>query len=436
MKIERQEIKVTLMIRVKIDGIWRRFAVLYGKSGRVIPGLVILKGSEKQYEDVAYELRHYKGGQACYTPAGKNASEAEAKRRALAIQLSVKAVAKDSGVAIVENFERKAIRAWAANYPRAKFVPVGDSQKRKMMYAIQIFLKSNSKIFIDELTHSDMLIFLETLQGHPVYWLARKSPSKRVNADQGRRRLPVEHRCISRRTVFAYFMAVRSWLLEGGADKKIFPPPPKYEQKEITMYTPDEVAAFYSLATGNLRMAVNLMLKCGMRRQEAAHACFRDIDYANKTIIIREKPEYGFQTKTRKQRRVPIPDDLIVELRDWEELHPGHLLIIQTPKGKPDRRMLPLLKRFVYLHGLRCGRCNHCRLGNPNCAGWEFHKFRRTYITAICRHVDLRTAQTYAGHERITSTERYLKAASASEGQSRVSAIDFTKSFYDPSAIN
>jgi len=96
--------------------------------------------------------------------------------------------------------------------------------------------------------------------------------------------------------------------------------------------------------------------------------------------------------------------------------------------------MIRELKRFVYLHGLRCGLCGHCQLGNPNCEEWEFHKFRRTYITAICRHVDLRTAQEYAGHARITSTERYLKAASAIEGQKRVSAIDWAKSFYEPPA--
>jgi hypothetical protein len=52
-------------------------------------------------------------------------------------------------------------------------------------------------------------------------------------------------------------------------------------------------------------------------------------------------------------------------------------------------------------------------------------------LTAIVRHVDLRTAQAYAGHKRITSTERYLKPATASEGQKRVSAIDFTKPFYE-----
>jgi integrase len=436
MKIEQQGIKVTLMIRVKIDGIWRRIPVVYGKTGRVKPGLITWDDKEKQFQDVAYELRYYRDGKVRYTPAGKNASDAEARRSALAKQLSVKAIAKDAGVTVVENPERKSIKGWFKDYLSKRVLVVDDAQLRKNKYAIAIFLKSNSKVYVDELTEIHMLEFIDELKRYPVYWLARKLPSKRANAAQRRRRVPVQHRCISNRTVFAYFMSVRCWLLEGGADPNIFPDPPEYEEKQVTIYAPEDIEAFFSAATGDLRMAVSLMLMCGMRLQEAAHACFNDIDYVNKTILIREKPEYGFRTKTRKQRRVPAPDALITALRDWEKDHPGQMLIVPTPKGKPNRRMMRQLKRFVYLHGLRCGRCAHCRSGNPNCEEWEFHKFRRTYITGICRYLDLRTAQEYAGHARITSTERYLKAASASEGQQRVSAIDWTKSFYGPRATN
>jgi integrase len=430
MKADQQEIKVTLMTRVKIDGIWRRMAVVYGKTGRVIPGLTIRDGKERRFEDVAYELRYYRDGKVRYTPAGKNASDAEEKRRTLATRLSAKAIAKDAGVAVIEDPERKSIKRCFEDYAIKKSVLVDDAQLRKIKYGIGIFLKINSKDFVDELTETDILKFLDTLRAYPVYWLVRKSPSKRTQATQIRRRLPSKHRCISKRTVFQYFMIVRSWLLKAGADRNIFPPPPRFEEKEVTIYTPEEIDTFLSIATGNLRMAVSLMLKCGMRRQEAAHAYFNDINDSERTILIREKPEFGFQTKTRKQRVVPVPDDLFEELREWKKQHPGQMLIIQTAKGKPDVRMIRHLKRFAYLYGLRCGRCGHCRSGHPDCGEWELHKFRRTYITAICRSVDLRTAQEYAGHTRLSSTQRYLKPGSAAEGQKRVSQIDFTKSFY------
>lgn len=320
------------MIRVKIGSKWRRIPVIYGKTGRVIPGLVNWAGRELKFEDVAYEARYYKGGKAIYEPVGRNATDAEEKRRTLQAQLSAKAIAKQAGVVVVEDPVRKTIAAAYDAYIDTQSVRIDDSQMGKIKYASSIFLRYNSKVYVDELTETDMTGFLRVLQNYPVYWLARKSPSKRVQASQIRRRLPVQHRKISNRTIFHYFWIVRAWLLKAGAEKEIFPTPPKYEKKEITIYTPEEIEVLYSFARGNLRMAISLMLKCGMRRQEAAHACFGDIDYAEKTILIQEKPEYGFQTKTRKQRRVPVPDDLLEELRQWEKEHPRQALIVQTAK--------------------------------------------------------------------------------------------------------
>ncbi len=173
------------------------------------------------------------------------------------------------------------------------------------------------------------------------------------------------------------------------------------------------------------------MLKCSLRRREVMYAYFSDINFSDKTILVRGKPEYGFKVKNYSQRYVPVPDDLLEELRQWQLDHPVQTLIVCTRTGKPIQKMIRFLKRFAYLHGLRCGHCEHCRSGHLECEEWELHKFRRTYITAIVRHVDLRTVQAYAGHKRITSTERYLKAASVAEGQKRVSAINWTKPYYD-----
>jgi integrase len=172
------------------------------------------------------------------------------------------------------------------------------------------------------------------------------------------------------------------------------------------------------------------MLKCGLRRKEVAFACFSDIDTSTKTLLIQGKPEFRFRVKNYMQRYVPIPDDLFDELMRWKADHPGQTLIVPNGKGKPNLRLIRDLKRFAYLHGLRCGRCSHCRSGNPECEEWELHKFRRTYATGLVRNVDLRTAQGYLGHKRITSTERYLRAGSAADGQKKVSKIDWTKPFY------
>lgn len=430
MKHEHKQITVTLMIRAKINQKWRRLPVLYGRTGRVIPGRVIWDGKELVFDDATYEIRHYRGGKACYTPAGKNASTAEEKRRTLQMQLSARALAEAAGVVVAEPSQRKTIKAWAAEYIDSRSVLIEADQIKRIKYVVKLFSQSCSKTYLDEITSTDIINYLRALARTPAYQPARKTPSNRPQAVQIRRRLPSAPRMISPRTIFSYFISARAWLCEGGVDRKIFPPPPKYEEVEVTIYTPEEIDTFFSLAKDDLRIATSLMLKCGLRRREVAYAYFSDINFVDKTILVRGKPEFNFKVKNWMQRFVPIPDDLIEELRDWQQSQPRRKLIVQTANGRPELRMLRNLKRFVYLHGLRCGHCEHCLSGHPECEEWELHKFRRTYITAVCRHVDLRTAQEYAGHRRITSTERYLKAASAKEGQQRVSAIDWTKPYY------
>lgn len=431
MNSEPKQIAVTLMTRTK-DPVrsWIRKPVIYGKTGRVIPGLVIIDGKEHKVERVSYELRHYVDGKVRYVPAGKNASDAEERRRTLQAQLVAQAVAQAAGIAVELPTDRKTLQKWADEYIDKRSVDIEDDQIKRIKYVITLFFESCKKTYVDEIANTDIINFVRYLKTVPVYRSARKTPSKRVQAGQIRRRLPSAPRTISKRTIFSYFISARAWLCDGGVSRNVFPPPPKYEEVEVTVYSPEEISIFFSLAQGSLRVSTLLMLKCGLRRREVACAHFSDINFADKTFLVRGKPEYNFKVKNYAQRYVPIPNDLIEELRQWQQDHPGQMLIVQTTKGKPDLRMIRSLKRFAYLHGLRCGRCEHCRGGNPNCEEWELHKFRRTYITAIVRHVDLRTAQAYAGHKRITSTERYLKAASASEGQKRVSQIDWTKPFY------
>ena len=430
MKNQSKQPTVGLMIRTKVDGKWRRFKAVTGKRGRVIPGLVAREGREIQCSDVSYELRFYKDGTPHYMPAGKNAMDAEAQRRSLATRLNAKLIAKSVGADIELDTDRKSIKAWASTYVAELSVLVGGAQVSQAKYAIGLFLDSCKEKFVDQLRRANLISFLGDLEKLPLYRNQRTKPSQRRLAVSTRNRHPVKQATISARTIAAYYHKTKKWLLEGGADPKIFPSSPKFEEPEITIYSPSQIKSLLAIVKGNRRMALMLMLMCGLRRKEVAFAYFSDVNFESKTILVRGKPERGFKVKTRVQRYVPVPDVLLDELRQWEADHPGQQLIIQTVNGFPELSLNRQLKRFVYQHGLRCGRCDHCRSGNPNCEEWELHKFRRTYLTGIVRHVDLRTAQQYAGHSRITSTERYLRSASAAEGQSRVSSIDWTVPFY------
>jgi integrase len=350
---------VTLMLRARVDGKWSRYKAIYGRTGRVIPGLVISRDRELKLPEVSYELRFYQNGKPHYRAAGKNAMYAEEQRRTLAAQLSVKSLAKSAGIDVELETDRKSTKHWASTYMEKQSVLLGSSQVRRISFAIELFFESCKKTYIDELIESDLLGVLRHLSTLPVYRNLRAKPSKRRNASQRRTRCPVTDGVISARTIFSYYMCIWKWLLEGGADAKIFPPPPKYEEPEVTVYSPEQIKSLFALVTGDLRIALNLMLKCGLRRKEVAFAYFSDINFADKTILVRGKPEWDFKVKNRIQRYIPVPDDLLEELRPWEADHPRQRLIIQTAKGGPELRMIRHLKRFVYLHGLRCGRCHH-----------------------------------------------------------------------------
>lgn len=429
MKDEFRRRKVTLMIRVKIGDKWVRRRVIYGRSGRVIPGLVLTGSKEVRFHSVSYDIRYFVQGQAKYMPAGTNASDAEELRSTMEQQLSARAIADAAGLKTEVAPTRPKIWESVTGYIKRRFLQE-TVQSAKYRYVVNLFREVCRKTFVDEIIKDDLIAFCQHAARLPVLRHKRQNPSKRANEIRRKKRHPISRGTLVARTVFTYFTILCKCLKDIGVDPKIFPEPPKYEEPEITIYSAQQLKVFCSLVSGSLRIATSLMLKCGLRRQEVAFAEFSDIDFENKTFLVQGKPERGFHVKNYCQRYVPIPDDLMAELEQWKRDHPNQSLIVPSRFGNPNSGLIGSLKRFVYLHGLRCGHCTHCRIGNPDCEEWELHNFRRTYATALVRHVDLRTAQKYLGHKRITSTERYLRAASAIEGQRKVSQIDFTQPFY------
>ena len=92
-------------------------------------------------------------------------------------------------------------------------------------------------------------------------------------------------------------------------------------------------------------MALNLALKCGLRKQEIMFLQFRDIIFDEKTLLVRGKPEYGFHVKDYEERYIPIPDGLLEDLRAWRTKYPERSLVVQTASGLPDRHLLAKLKQ-------------------------------------------------------------------------------------------
>jgi integrase len=137
------------------------------------------------------------------------------------------------------------------------------------------------------------------------------------------------------------------------------------------------------------------------------------------------------KVKDSEQRELPLPDDLAVELRAWQEGHAGKSLVLGTENDRPNSVLLESLKQLADEAKLSCGKCDGCaRLKEPGyrggCMEFNLHKFRRTCLTTLLRNnADVRTVQRLAGHSDLESTLRYLRPASGPELQAKINAVQW-----------
>jgi integrase len=129
------------------------------------------------------------------------------------------------------------------------------------------------------------------------------------------------------RTVANSHERLASWLRFGGMDRNNIPPTPKYEDKLPTIYSSDQTRGMLIVAEPYMRVCILLGLKCGLRDQELMHIEFRDINWEVKTLRIQAKETWGFLPKAWEQRDIPIPDDLLEELRQWQRNREGQPIV-------------------------------------------------------------------------------------------------------------
>lgn len=395
-----KERSVIVTLRVKVDGKWRRLPAAYGGNGRIRPGYAQVGKEQVEFADPAYELRLYEDRQAKYVPIKSGAADADAERKKLEkspSKTAAKSAAESAGGTFVDKEDRQTLAKTAAAYIR-------DAQQRGAMEAAdqarlvnEEFRKLlNKKTYVDEITRDDIFRFHTALR-------------KRGCSD---------------RTVANKHQRLTSWLRFAGIDKTILPPVPKYEETLPTIYTSDEISTILAEAAPHMKMTILLALKCGLRDQELMHLEFSDINFTEKTLRVQGKPRWNFRVKTHEQRFVPVPDDVLDELKAWKEHHNGKSLILGTKNGNPNTKLLFALKTLARRAKLNCGRCEGCKSKRRECESFTLHKFRRSYITTLLRNgIDLRTVQAYAGHKDIASTMRYLRPASATEAQSKLNAV-------------
>lgn len=392
--------KVALMRRVKTPEGWRYYPAAYAANGRVKPGMAVVAGEEIKHPAGYYALRYCKGSRPVYEALkGVSPAAAEARRMKKESQLSVVFAAAKVELKVEPIDPARDLLAARLKQFLAATVDRGSLEAAEVYeLACDKFLEVTGRRYVDELRPEDLVTFQKALAA----------------------------RGLSARTVSNRHASVKAFLLHCGLDTKELPKPPKYDKTMPEIYTDKELNALFKTVTAPREsLLFKVLLQTGVREQEAMHLEWDDIDPERKTLRLRSKvKKWGFRLKDFEERELPLYDDLLNGLMDYQKEYAGSSTLIFSRSSKPNSHMLRTLKRLVRKAGLHCGRCEGCQLKPPECGNWFLHKFRATYCTKLLRSgVDMRTVQAMMGHSDLASTMRYLRPAENEQTQARINAM-------------
>jgi integrase len=153
----------------------------------------------------------------------------------------------------------------------------------------------------------------------------------------------------------------------------------------------------------------------GLRRGELVTLKWKDVDFGRHKIVVSRTMSAGVEsttTKSRKVRDVPLPDQAAGAL--------DRLSQRADFTGPEDYVFVNRLGRRLDGSALR-RRVDRARVA-ARLRPLRFHDLRHTYGSLlVAGGVDLASVKAAMGHSRITTTERYLHARSASDMAQRFS---------------
>jgi integrase len=208
---------------------------------------------------------------------------------------------------------------------------------------------------------------------------------------------------------------------------------PEPERARLDFYSPDEIEALSrALADGRHRdpsrpaistaeaaaradedrqdaELVRVAAYTGLRRGELVALRWRDVDFERRKLVVCRAVSGGVETsstKSRRAREVPLADQAagaLARLSQRGDFTSADDYIFCNRLGR--RLDGSALRR-------RVERARHAAGLRP----LRFHDLRHTYGSLlVAGGVDLASVKAAMGHSRITTTERYLHARSASE---------------------
>lgn len=160
---------------------------------------------------------------------------------------------------------------------------------------------------------------------------------------------------------------------------------PKREFKQPLVASDSEMDAFINTPSKH-RLAWLILAWFGLRRAEIINLDWKDISLEEKRLVVRD-------TKSKKDRTLPIAENMIPTLRaEWEQAG-------RPAAGKVTEMGSNWAHYILKRHLRNCGL-------NPD---YGFHTWRHSFATRLHkRGVPVTVIQMLLGHERVETTMRYL----------------------------
>lgn len=172
------------------------------------------------------------------------------------------------------------------------------------------------------------------------------------------------------------------------------------KQKQVLTY--NQCEKFIENAhTIQEKVMIRLFLKCGLRVSELVNSKIPWINFDDKLLYIQEnkKPTY-WMPKRDSIRELPIPDELLIELKQFiGNRKKGYLFRSRKKKGTYGRYNEDSVIRKINRIAIKV-------LGNTTGS----HIFRRTYASnLLAEGIPLTNISKKLGHSDIRTTLLYLK---------------------------
>jgi integrase len=371
------------------DG-WRYFKAAFHSNNRIKPHTVLTPDGEKTVKDGKYYLYHNRRWEA----VGDDPNEAQRallrKRGEVLTIANGGQIAQTEATTKVSGTLRGTLDEWLQDIEDGDWHQ--DTYDAKRLVADEFCLSCKGVKLLSAVTRKHCQNYINA-------WL-----KKRGSAD---------------RTRFNKFLHLRQFLHRNGLTEHLTTKDaPEFSVKDPLAFEDEELSLFWQVCPPHKQLRYELLVSCGLRKQEIETLRWVDILWNEGVIRIQPRMEWGFSPKKEHCRDINIPEPLLEKLR-IKKLTSKSELLFATKSGKPKLELWDdvqaLCKKLDKLH--------------PDAVPkekWHPHIFRATYCSTLIRQgVPIPDVMRLMGHKDVASTMRYMAVLQKSKLRERIASVRF-----------